>query len=77
VADGTVGIYNVATLREARGLGLGGALTRYAIAEGRRRGATVAILQASAMGRHLYETIGFREVLRFRVFAETPEGTSR
>ena len=74
-ADGTVGIYNVATLREARGLGLGGAMTRYAIAEGRRQGSTVAILQASAMGRHLYETLGFREVLTFRVFGETPEAT--
>ena len=75
-AGGTVGIYNVATLREARGLGLGGAMTRHAIAEGRRQGSTVAILQASAMGRHLYETIGFREVLTFRVFAETPDGAA-
>ena len=75
-ADGTVGIYNVATLREARGLGLGGALTRHAVAEGLRQGASVAILQASAMGRHLYETIGFREVLRFRVFGETPGGAA-
>ena len=74
-AGGTVGVYNVATLREARGLGLGGAMTRYAIAEGRRQGSTVAILQASAMGRHLYETIGFREVLMFRVFADPPERT--
>ncbi len=76
-ANGTVGIYNVGTLREARGLGLGGALTRHAISEGQRQGASVAILQASAMGRHLYETIGFREVLTFRVFAEPPPGVAR
>lgn len=66
--DGTVGVYNVATLAEVRGQGLGGGLTRHAMAEGRARGATVAILQSSAMGRPLYASMGFREVLSFRVF---------
>jgi GNAT superfamily N-acetyltransferase len=69
-AGTTVGVYNVATIDGARGRGYGGAMTRHAIAAGRREGATVAILQSSAMGRPLYESMGFREVLAFRVFVE-------
>jgi hypothetical protein len=66
----TVGVYNVATIDGVRGRGYGGAMTRHAIADGRRDGATVAILQSSAMGRPLCESMGFREVLAFRVFVE-------
>ena len=69
-AGTTVGVYNVATLEGARGRGYGGAMTRHAIAEGRRAGATVAILQSSTMGRPVYESMGFREIFAFRVFTE-------
>jgi ribosomal protein S18 acetylase RimI-like enzyme len=69
-AGSTVGVYNVATLADARRLGYGGAMTRRVIADGRARGATVAILQSSAMGRRLYESIGFREVVAYRAFIE-------
>lgn len=71
---GTVGIYNVATLDDARRRGYGAALTRRAIADGAARGATVAILQSSDMGRPVYEAMGFREVLAFRVFADDRPG---
>ncbi|HEY7969957.1 MAG TPA: GNAT family N-acetyltransferase, partial [Candidatus Limnocylindrales bacterium] len=74
VADGTVGVYNVATIESARRRGYGAALTRRAIDEGRRRGAAVAILQSSTMGRSVYEAIGFRETAEFRVFVERPAG---
>jgi GNAT superfamily N-acetyltransferase len=74
VADGVVGVYNVATIEPARRRGYGAALTRRAIAEGRRRGAGVAILQSSTMGRPVYEAIGLRETARFRVFVERPAG---
>ena len=66
----TVGVYNVATIEGMRGRGYGGAMTRHAISEGRRGGATTSILQSSAMGRPVYESMGFREVLTFRVFVE-------
>ena len=59
----TVGVYNVATIEGMRGRGYGGAMTRHAISEGRRGGATTSILQSSDMGRPLYESMGFREVL--------------
>jgi ribosomal protein S18 acetylase RimI-like enzyme len=74
VANGTVGIYNVATIESARRRGYGAALTRRAIDEGRHRGADVAILQSSTMGRRVYEAIGFRETAEFRVFVQSPAG---
>lgn len=66
----TVGVYNVATIEGVRGRGYGGAMTRHAIADAYRDGATTAILQSSAMGRPLYESMGFQEVLAFRVFVD-------
>ena len=69
--EGTVGVYNVATLEGHRRLGYGEALTRRAVLDGVARGATVAILQSSPMGRGIYERIGFREVVRYRVFVES------
>ena len=68
--DGTVGVYNVATLEGHRRLGYADALTRRAVLDGAARGATVAILQSSPMGQGVYERIGFREVVRYRVFVE-------
>ncbi len=69
-SGGTIGVYNVATLKDARRRGYGAAVTRHAVADGAARGATVAILQSSTMGLPVYEAIGFREVLAFRVFVE-------
>jgi GNAT superfamily N-acetyltransferase len=68
--DGTVGVYNVATLFEARRRGYGAAMTRRAVDDGRERGATVAILQSSVMGRRVYESLGFEEVVWYRAFLE-------
>lgn len=69
-ASGTVGVYNVATVEDVRRRGYGAAVTRRAIADGVARGATVAILQSSDMGRPVYAGLGFREVLEFRVFVD-------
>ena len=69
-SGGTIGVYNVATLKDARRRGYGAAVTRHAVAAGATRGATVAILQSSSMGLPVYEKIGFREVLAFRVFVD-------
>ena len=69
-ANGTVGVYNVATVEDARRRGYGAAVTRRAIADGVAHGATVAILQSSDMGRPVYAAMGFREVLAFRVFVD-------
>jgi GNAT superfamily N-acetyltransferase len=53
------GIYWVATLPEARRRGLGEAITWAAVRAGARAGCAVASLQASAMGRPIYERMGF------------------
>jgi ribosomal protein S18 acetylase RimI-like enzyme len=61
-AGGVAGIYNVATIEAARGRGVGAAMTAAAIRHGADRGFTIATLQASTMGRGVYERLGFRFV---------------
>ncbi len=65
---GTAGIYNVTTLEEYRGRGIGAAITWQGVARGREMGCTVATLQASAMGKPVYERMGFRTVAPYRTF---------
>lgn len=63
--DGIAGVYNIATLPSFRGRGYGAAMSGHAAAWGRDRGAEVAVLQASAMGRPVYERMGFVEVVAY------------
>ncbi len=66
VATGTVaGIYWVATIESQRGRGYGEALTWAAIGGGREFGCTIASLQASKMGRPVYERMKFEHVLDY------------
>lgn len=53
------GVYWVGTLEEQRGRGFGEALTWSVCAEGVRRGCELASLQASELGRPVYERMGF------------------
>lgn len=62
VAGGAAGIYNVATLEPARGRGIGAAMTASVVRRGAARGLSLATLQASSMGRPIYERLGFRFV---------------
>lgn len=57
---GVAGIYAVTTLERARRRGYGRAITEKAIRDGLRAGATRGFLQASDMGRPVYEAMGFR-----------------
>ena len=59
---GVVCLQTLATRVAARNQGLGTALTRYLMMEGRRRGFEVGVLQASTQGRSVYEKLGFREI---------------
>jgi ribosomal protein S18 acetylase RimI-like enzyme len=59
-AGGAAGIYNVATIPWARRQGIGAQITAHAVAFGGERGLEVATLQASQMGRPVYERLGFR-----------------
>lgn len=69
VSDGVIGIYNVATLPEARGRGYAEAVTRHAAAAAQREsGLNRLILQATPQGESLYRRLGFRDVSRIVVF---------
>lgn len=61
-AGGAAGIYNVTTTEAARGRGIGAAMTVAAARHGAERGLALATLQASAVGRPLYERLGFEFV---------------
>jgi GNAT superfamily N-acetyltransferase len=61
-AGGAAGIYNVTTIERMRGRGIGAAMTVAAVHHGHERGLRLATLQASTMGRPVYERLGFRHV---------------
>jgi ribosomal protein S18 acetylase RimI-like enzyme len=60
--EGDCAIWWVATLPEARGRGLAGRLLRVALAEARERGADTSTLQATKLGRPIYERLGYRDI---------------
>lgn len=62
VHQGVAGLYYVGTMEAARGKGYGEAITRAAIAEGQARGCDLVCLQASPLGRPVYERLGFEVI---------------
>jgi ribosomal protein S18 acetylase RimI-like enzyme len=58
----TAGLYNIATVEDARGRGVGHAVTQQLMALARASGAQHAVLHASESGRPVYERAGFVEV---------------
>lgn len=67
----TVGVYSVTTLAEYRGRGYGTAMTWHLLADA-DPGWRVAVLQASEMGRPVYERMGFQMVREFAEFVGGP-----
>ena len=66
----TIGVYSIATIASARRRGYGAAMTARAVADGVIVGCDVAALQASEMGRPIYERLGFRTVVRYAAYVE-------
>jgi len=68
LSDGVAGVYNVGTVEAQRKRGYGEALTWAAIAAGRAAGCATSILQASPLGRPVYERMGFTTPDYYRQF---------
>ncbi|HEV7399190.1 MAG TPA: GNAT family N-acetyltransferase [Solirubrobacterales bacterium] len=67
VSHGVAGIYWVGSLEQARGKGLGRAVTAAATNAGFKLGAEVASLQASPMGKPVYEAMGYETAYDYRL----------
>jgi len=76
VTGATAGIYWVGTLPAQRGRGFGEVMTAHAARQGFARGCDHASLQASAMGRPVYERMGFRQNRDYRNFERAPAGAA-
>ena len=70
----TIGVYSIATVESARRRGYGAAMTARVTADGVATGCDVAALQASEMGRPIYERLGFRTVVRYAAYVDTIRG---
>jgi GNAT superfamily N-acetyltransferase len=70
----TIGVYSIATVPSARQRGYGAAMTARVVADGVDSGCDVAALQASEMGRPIYERQGFRTVVRYVAYVHSGPG---
>ena len=65
---GVAGIYNVTTLPEARGRGIGSAVVLRPLLAARRIGMRIGILQSSTMGYNIYRRLGFQDFGKLSVY---------
>jgi ribosomal protein S18 acetylase RimI-like enzyme len=65
---GAAGIYCVATLAEARGKGIGAAVTLKPLQDAREMGYRIGTLQSSDMGFEVYKRLGFRHLCQIENF---------
>jgi GNAT superfamily N-acetyltransferase len=70
------GVQNVVTVPEARGRGIGKAMTAHVLREAERRGLEVAALGSSDMGYPVYRALGFRDVGFLRSWSTAVEHTA-
>lgn len=72
VSHSVAGVYWVGSLEQARGKGLGRAVTVAATNAGFDLGADIASLQASPMGKPIYEEMGYETVYDYKLFMSPP-----
>ncbi|HLI09354.1 MAG TPA: GNAT family N-acetyltransferase [Ktedonobacteraceae bacterium] len=68
MGGGVAGIYDVATLPEARGRRIGTALTVAPLLAARAKGYRFGILQSTKMGLNVYRRLGFQEYCTFSFY---------
>ena len=72
---GAAGLYFVCTSPDARGRGIGAAISHAALADARdAAGFGLGVLGSSPMGQRVYERLGFRTVCDVYVYEWTPAG---
>jgi GNAT superfamily N-acetyltransferase len=71
-AAGVAGLYSIATVPQARGQGIGAAITVAALCDAHALGYRIGVLQASAMGAPIYQRVGFAEHFRYREYHWQP-----
>jgi ribosomal protein S18 acetylase RimI-like enzyme len=71
-SNGVAGIYNVATLPEARGKGIGSMITALPLIDARERGYTISVLHSSEMGYNVYRRLGYEETCRLIRYGWNP-----
>jgi len=74
LAEGVAGVYFVLTVPEARGQGIGAAITAAALRQARAMGFRVGVLGSSDMGEPVYRRLGFVERCRIGLY-ELPSTT--
>jgi GNAT superfamily N-acetyltransferase len=68
VNHGVAGIYWVGTCQDARGQGLGAMATTAAVEAGFEAGCGLVSLQASLLGRPIYERMGFEAIFDYELY---------
>lgn len=72
---GVVGLYSVGTASEARGHGVGRAVSLVPLLEARERGYRAGVLTSTEIGASVYKQLGFREVCSLDLYAFSPAGS--
>lgn len=73
VMNGVAGLYNIAVLEEARGHGLGRAVTAGLMQRGRAHGGKVSVLHATPMGQPVYARLGYKPMCEIPHFVWLPD----